>query len=179
MNLIEMGYHNAVITPSDINAHIPVLHEYAKRCRHITEFGVRNGVSTMAFLSANPERLVSYDLFRDANVTMAFEEARELGKNYSYLIEDVLKADIEETDLLFIDTFHSEIQLSQELNLHSRKARRYLIFHDVETYGWVGEDGKNGILRVLIEFLTFNHYWHPVYYTRINNGLLILGRNYD
>ena len=133
----------------------------------------------MAFLSANPERLVSYDLYRDANVTMAFEEARELGKNYSYCIEDVLKSDIEDTDLLFIDTFHSEVQLSQELNLHCHKVKRYLIFHDVETYGWVGEDGANGILRILMEFLTFNHYWKPVYYTRINNGLLILERTHD
>ena len=31
---------------SDINEHISVMHKYANECEHITEFGVRTGVST-------------------------------------------------------------------------------------------------------------------------------------
>lgn len=176
MNLTEI-YQDVVSTPSDINQHIPILYEYAKRCNHVTEFGVRDGISTMAFLYANPERLISYDLVRDTEVAMAFKEVRELGKNYDYVIANVLEIEIEETDLLFIDTYHSEIQLDKELNLHSHKVGHYIIFHDVETYGWIGEDGGCGILRKILEFLTNHQEWKSVYYTRINNGLLILKRN--
>ena len=169
-----MNLHEATTILSDINYHIPMLYEYGKKCKHITEFGVRTGVSTTAFLSANPERLVSYDLFRDAGVSRAFAEAREMGMNYDYRIENVLETQIEETDLLFIDTVHTEKQLRKELELHSQKVKHYLIFHDTETYGWIGEDGGKGVLRVILEFMTVNQEWKPVYFTIENNGLMVL-----
>lgn len=174
MNLAKTRFKDSIQMVSDISYHLPTLFEYAKKCDHVTEFGVRTGVSTMAFLSACPKRLVSYDLFHDVGVAEGFREAREMGLNYEYKIENVLETEIEETDLLFIDTFHSEIQLSKELELHAGKVRKWIIFHDVETYGWIGEDGDCGILRKILEFLTLNPEWKPVYYTRINNGLLVI-----
>jgi len=160
----------------DIKLHLPTLYEYAKKCDHITEFGVRTGVSTMVFLSARPKRLVSYDLFPDVGVAEGFKEAKEMGLNYGYKIENVLETEIEETDLLFIDTFHSEIQLGKELELHANKVKKYIIFHDVETYGWIGEDGGKGLIRVILEFLTSHNEWRPIYYTHLNNGLIIIER---
>jgi predicted O-methyltransferase YrrM len=176
MILVKEKYLELINTPSDMNYHLRTLYEYAKKCDHVTEFGVRNGVSTMAFLSACPKRLVSYDLFQDVIVVEAFKEAREMGFNYDYKIENILETEIEETDLLFIDTFHSEIQLDKELNLHSGNVRKYIIFHDVETYGWIGEDGGCGILRRILDFITNYKVWKPVHYTRINNGLLVIER---
>src|SRR5262245_5381518 len=54
-------YHQACSTPSDINEHLPILSELAQRCDHVTEFGRRTGNSTIAFIHAQPKRLVSYD----------------------------------------------------------------------------------------------------------------------
>jgi predicted O-methyltransferase YrrM len=174
MNLAETRFRDLIKIASDINYHLPILFEYAKKCGHVTEFGVRTGVSTMAFLSACPKRLVSYDLFHDVGVAEGFKEAREMGLNYDYKIENVLETEIEETDLLFIDTFHTEDQIQKELSLHASKVKKYIIFHDVETYGWIGEDGGCGILRKILEFITLNTGWKPIYYSRFNNGLLVI-----
>lgn len=174
MNLFEARYHTLINTPSDINYHLPTLYEYAKRCDHITEFGAYNGISTTAFFFACPKRLISYDLYQSSVLFDAFEESKGMGLDYSYIIANDLDVEIEPTDLLFIDTYHSENQLDQELNLHSHKVRRYIIFHDVDTYGWTGEGGGIGIFRRIMEFLTDHKEWRPVYYTRINHGLLVI-----
>ncbi len=178
MQLIEERYRELVSFPCDINQHLPTLYEYGKRCKHITEFGVRSGVSTTAFLCANPERLISYDLVLDSIVSLAFEEAKALGKKYDYIQANVLEIWIEKTDLLFIDTFHTEKQIVKELKLHADRVGRYIIFHDVETYGWNGEDGTAGILRPIIEFLVNNREWEIEYYSRLNNGLMVIGRRW-
>ena len=47
---------------SDINEHLLAINELASGCEHITEFGVRNVVSTWALLAARPKRLVCYDI---------------------------------------------------------------------------------------------------------------------
>ena len=46
---------------------------------------------------------------------------------------------IEETDLLFIDTLHRYFQLYNELGLHAKNVKKYIILHDTETYGEVDE----------------------------------------
>ena len=40
---------------------------------------------------------------------------------------DVLKIEIEETDLLFIDTYHAYQQIKGEFELHGNKAKKYII----------------------------------------------------
>ena len=68
--------------------------------------GVRTGVSTRAFLNTNVQ-LISFDLQLDPQVNKLFELAKNNGKKVQYIIDDVLKIEIEETDLLFIDTLHT------------------------------------------------------------------------
>src|SRR5262249_32635606 len=51
-------YRNACNTAGDIHEHLPTLYLLAQRCRHVTEMGTRTGVSTIAWLFAQPERLV-------------------------------------------------------------------------------------------------------------------------
>jgi hypothetical protein len=59
--------------PSDINEHLPILKKYASQCSHITEMGVRTGVSTWSFLASNPKKMISYDItdqfFMEKNLT--------------------------------------------------------------------------------------------------------------
>ena len=51
-NITEFSFNYAKYTKSDINEHLAVMHKYADECNHITEFGVRTGVSTWAWLAS-------------------------------------------------------------------------------------------------------------------------------
>ena len=179
-------------TPSDINEHIPTLIEYASECDHITEMGVRAITSTWAFLGAAPKKLISYDIEDPskwgANINQVYDVAKQYGLDYEFRKENVLKLEIEETDLLFLDTWHAYNQLKAELELHSSKAKKYIVMHDTTSYefrdepltsenAWEGEPptGK-GLWLAITEFLDSTDEWglHKRYTN--NNGLTILKR---
>ncbi|KKS77420.1 MAG: hypothetical protein UV51_C0007G0018 [Candidatus Woesebacteria bacterium GW2011_GWC1_42_9] len=163
---------------SDINEHLPVLRKYAERCKHITEMGFRWGCSIYAFMVARPERLISYDIKNDLNVADVEAIAAKEGVSFQFINKDVLDVVIEETDLLFIDTFHSANQLSRELALHSCRVRKYLIFHDTAGFWEDGMDAKGNGIRYAIEpFMAAHHEWKQVYRAENNGGLLILEKN--
>jgi hypothetical protein len=143
----------------------------------VIEFGVRTGVSTRAFLNADVS-LTSFDVVKNNEVHKLFTLAKEQGKKAEYIIQDVLKIEIPEVDLLFIDTFHTYEQLTQELALHGNKAKKYLIFHDTHTFGTSGEVNtyKKGLLPAIIEFMIINPHWTFHIYKTNNNGLTVLKR---
>jgi len=124
----------------DISQHLLTLKKYAEKCDTVTELGCRFGSSTVAFLSAKPKRLHSFDLFHFAklvNPVPPIEEAAEQeGIEYRFYEENVLiSQNIVDTDLLFIDTLHTYKQLSMEFFLHAHKAKKYIILHDVFLFG--------------------------------------------
>ena len=161
-------YEQAKNTPSDINEHLEVLYEYAQKCDHITELGVRTGNSTRAFLNAH-KTLISYDIEQDEHVQSLFYAASKLF-HARYHNADTLNLEIEPTDLLFIDTDHTYKHLSQELELHGDKARKYIIFHDTTTYGLE-------LVPAIFEFMDKNHgEWIIDKHFKHNNGLTILKR---
>lgn len=176
-NLLEQEYESAKRNPSDINENVNVLYELAKSCKKVTEMGVRTGVSTRAFLYADVE-LTSYDIKLNKEVMRLFDYAKTLGKNVKYIEADVLTVDIEETDLLFIDTLHTYKQLKKELELHGNKSKRFIAFHDTYTFGLVGEfsQDKKGLLSAIIEFMIENKHWSFSKYMTNNNGMLVLER---
>ena len=170
-------YEWARKNPSDINENVHILYDLAKECTHVTEMGVRTGVSTRALLNSDVE-LISYDLFLDKYVSQLFDTARKSGKNVNYIKADVLEVDIQETDMLFIDTLHVYEQLKKELNRHANKVKKYIAFHDTYTFGLRGEDGKDkkGLLSAIIEFLIENKNWKFKIYKTNNNGFTVLER---
>ena len=179
--LIEQKYQYACATPSDINELLPYLRAASDVCAHITEFGVRSPTSTWAFLAGNPERLISYDIVRDTGI----DEVESIAPNFTFILGNTLEVEIEETDFLFIDTFHTAEQLSQELALHAHKVRKYIGMHDVFTFGEIGEaeyssglqyGNKPGLRYAIEPFLQVNQDWTVDFHTTVNNGLLILRR---
>jgi predicted O-methyltransferase YrrM len=101
--------------PSDINEHLDTLRGLARECSHVTEFGTRAGVSTTALLDARPKVLVSYDIDRLSVVAVLEEVARGLRcTQFIFRQANVLEVEIEDTDLLFIDTWHVYDQLKEE-----------------------------------------------------------------
>jgi hypothetical protein len=174
-------YQTACLKRTDIHQHLPILYRYARRCKHITEMGVRGGSSTRAFLFSNPKKYFAYDLNLDPVINGLFEYARMLGKDYHYIQSDVLKIEIEETDFLFIYTYHCYEQLVQELALHAKNVRKYIAFHDTVSYGRVGENlasqsfsGSKGILFAIEEYLAAHKDWRVVHDAKYNNGLIVI-----
>lgn len=178
MTKAEEKYTELSKAPSDINEHLITLRYYADQCKHVTELGVRKGVSTWAFLSSMAKRVVSVDVNHPDENGGSLQEMRdasiEAGIDFTFILANDLNIELEETDLIFFDTLHTYGHLSKELILHSGKARKYIIFHDTTQYATVGVDGGEGIERAIREFLTQNPVWTIKEVYTNNNGLVIL-----
>lgn len=175
-------------TPSDINEHMTRLYLAGKMYHHITEFGVRYGTSTTAFLMGQSEAyleatyevptptLISYDVNRHQDVELLL--AIDNTGVFDFRLENTLTAVIEPTLCLFIDTYHVGLQLQQELdNCHS-KVLREIILHDVVTFGAIGENGQApGLQWAMTKFLSDHPEWQMVEWAPNNNGLAVLGRS--
>ncbi|MBC8442786.1 MAG: hypothetical protein H8D80_01210 [Proteobacteria bacterium] len=182
---LEKRYNELCNSPSDINEHLPTLKRYAEECGHITEMGVREIVSTYALLIGQPKTLVSIDIIHPTKFGASLEDivsfAKEMDVNFKFCESDTLSVDIDETDLLFIDTKHNYYQLKGELKRHGNKAFKYIIFHDTFLFENRDETSdqpsdKSGLLPAIDEFLETNSHWscHEVFEN--NNGLTILKR---
>jgi len=184
MSQIYQIYKLLCETPSDINEHLPTLYKYARECKHITEMGVRWVVSTWAFLATEPKKMISYDIRNPSewgvDILDVLKLARDEDINYIFIQDDVLKVEIEKTDLLFLDTVHNYAQLKEELRLHAHKVRKYIIFHDTVTYGFVDESSdepnSKGIGLAITEFLSENSDWYLREQFINNNGLIVIAR---
>lgn len=173
MNILKYEYQKVCDIPSDINEHLFFLYTFAKTCNSVTEFGVRSGASTRAFLYANV-KLRSYDLFIDSELDLLFNFAIMHGQNVKYIQADTRSLVIEPCDLLFIDTLHTYQQLKKELELHVDMVNRYIVFHDIQSYGTIGEDHGLGILPAILEFLRDHSNWKVKDIFTNNNGILVI-----
>jgi hypothetical protein len=190
INNLHTFVSSLISNPSDINEHIPTLIRYSKDCRHITEMGVRGIVSTWAFLVAKPQKLISIDMqdpkVFGGNIDLVYQCASDLNVDFQFKLENTLNINIENTDLLFIDTWHCYRQLKAELNLHNKNVNKYIILHDTTTYAHqdeksyehLGEEWKarenGGIWKALKEFISENQSWEIYEKYANNNGLTVL-----
>jgi predicted RNA-binding protein len=118
--------------------------------------------------------------------------AKEYGINYDFLLADVLNIEIEQTDLLFIDTLHTYNQLNSELKKHNLKVNKFIILHDTETFGYKDEliyshasnivknisSSKAGLMNAVNDFLQSEDgkNWRIKELFKNNNGLCVLER---
>jgi len=178
---LEREYLWACSTVRDLHEHLPCLTMLASGCQHVTEFGISLGMSGRAFLMGLQRpgcQLVSYDLAIDP-------EAKRLVSvpsicTYTQIESNVLDIEIAETDLLFLDTRHTYLQLTSELRLHHSKVRKFIVLHDTTSFGHKNEvdDGsqKEGLIPAIQEFLALRPEW-TVWRAYWNcNGLMILKR---
>lgn len=180
-DILLMEYKNAINTPSDINEHLEFLKTLCTEVNHVTEMGSRRGTSTRAFLSSNVS-LRAYDLDIDNRLMELFNIAKDQGKDVEYIQANVLNIEIDPTDLLFIDTWHCYEQLREELRIHAHKVRKYIAFHDTQSYGTQSEVmngmiGSNGLLPAIIHYMIDNPgIWRFKYHRTNNNGLTVIER---
>jgi len=198
--MLHTAYTRAASTPSDINEHMPTLLSYAKHCNHITECGVRDVTSSWAFalglVGKSPARLIQVDLNTNSNVTQFGKVAKDNGIDVVFYQQDDLKCPVEETELLFIDTWHVYGHLKRELERWNTNVTKYIIMHDTTVDEWLGEtirgninadeqsrvsgipvgEIRKGIWPAIDEFLTYHPDWILEKRFTNNNGLTILKR---
>jgi hypothetical protein len=147
-------YQAACSNPSDLKEHVPTLAALARECRHITELGSRTPLSTTAFLFAQPHRLITYGLRRLPEINQL--EILAGCTKFTFQQANVLQVEIEETDLLFLNSWHVYEQLKEELRLHAAKARKYIVVAGTTKFGQEGEgvgDNQRGLMPAIEEFV--------------------------
>jgi hypothetical protein len=173
MSFIDIKFNLLKNSALDINEHFEILKEHGRKCEHITEMGVRSIISTWAFLAARPKKMISIDIIHpkdcDGNLDEVYKACREDGIDFTFIQASTLDTEIEDTDLLFIDTLHTYDQLSKELPLHGDKARKFIILHDTEHCA-------DELIPAINEFLKVNNKWTRTVELMNNNGLTILER---
>lgn len=190
MNILKQINDRHKITAVDINEHLGTILKYASECEHVTEFGIRDGSSLSSILLANPKKVNAYDI--KLSVFSLIEEYKKyaIDNNIDFNVyeADVLSINIEETDMLFIDTLHTYNQLKKELEIHAKKVKKYIIFHDVVTFGHQDEliyshasdiiksqpKEKQGLMTAINEFLDNDKSFKIKEMFTNNNGLLVL-----
>lgn len=158
---------------TDIVEHLQTLSDISAKCQHITEMGVRHVVSTWCFVAGIPKggKVVSIDIVPapQGELDRVADFCNRKGIDFKFVLGDTTQIEIEETDLLFIDTLHTGEQLEKELALHASKAKKFIVFHDTESC-------KDELMPVIVKFLKEHKEWAiKAVYTN-NNGIMILRR---
>lgn len=176
---------------SDIHEHLETLRRYALECDRICEMGVRAIVSTWAFLASNPKKMISIDYYNPENFGSSIKEVElicdEYNISFKFILANTLEVEIDECDLLFIDTWHDYKQLKMELHRHHTKVTKYIILHDTNSFAFKNEpfyetyDSEReitnlpqGLIPAIDEFLCKNPQWYVYERFSNNNGLTIL-----
>jgi len=148
----------------------------------VVEIGTRGLCSTCAFLKAKVKNITTYDI---CDITSMFpikyneflECSKELNLNFIFIQEDSLKAEIQQCDILFLDTVHTYNQVSQELKRHSNKVKKHIIIHDTCCSEIDPEiQSGEGVTKAISDFLEKNNCWKITYETKESQGLTILSR---
>jgi hypothetical protein len=192
-NSMHQVLEKHIQTSSDINEHLPILLKYSQKCNSILEFGIRDVVSTWAFIEGLPKKgkYIGVDIYTSPNLPLVAEYAKEKKIEFTFYNRSSLEKETiySEVDFIFIDTMHRYLQLKYELEMHGNTATKYIGFHDVVTFGYVDEllyantdlrlteeSFNKGLLPAIMEFMIKNPKWKIDYFSFKNNGLLILAK---
>jgi hypothetical protein len=146
--MLDYNYNVACRQKSDIQEHLKTLRLYGEKCNHITECGVRMVVSSYAFAMAlkgkTPNKFVQVDLQSNARIEAFKEECKAEGVFVIFYQQNDLECPLEQTDLLFLDTWHVYGHLKLELARWHPYVNKYIIIHDTTIDAEMGESIRMG-----------------------------------
>ena len=192
-------YHYYSAFPSDINEHLSVLRELARSVNKITEIGVNNMCATWALLQGLSEQKqpASYTGYFSSlpppqDLLLAKKLATENAISFSFKRGDELLIEIESTDLLFIDSIHTFVHLTYELEKFSPHVKKYIVMHDTSApwgeqndrayqgnyseYPIEIDRSKKGLWAAIEDFLLKHPEWTLKERLLNNHGLTLLQR---
>lgn len=187
---VRETYERLCVTWSDIYEHLPTLKLLSMQCSTVVECGVREVVSSYAFATGLPAhgKLIMIDPYRSKSV----DDFLSKEPRASFVHASDLACPRVETDMLFIDTWHTYAQLKRELAYWHRHARKYIVMHDTtafanhgESYdipkevresGFPADEIKRGLWPAVEEFLAQHPEWTIAARYYNNHGLTVLSR---
>ena len=175
MNSIDEVFAVLQAIPRDLDQHLPKLKELAEQCDHITEFSQRRE-STSGFLAGRPKTLVSHNTEWDEVQMVGESMVADQTKYVHTLFRSHMVDEIDETDLLFLDSTHTRDYINTEFEKFAHKVKRFIVVHDTLLYGERGEDGGPGVLVGMRDFMKANPEWSVIFHTPDQYGLTVLGR---
>jgi len=159
---------------SDINELVADIFNFTKGCNVAVSLGIGKGDAAFALLlGCQKHYSVDPSPSRD---TLNFLNDYFGVKSLSISQPTDIPIEIEEFDVLFVDSIHTAENVEKELKAHAHKVNKFIIFHDTFIYGEVGDDGGEGIKKPIFEFLSSNQEWKIIHEVNNNNGLIILGK---
>jgi hypothetical protein len=146
--------------------------QYAKKCINGMELGFGQGRASFALL-LGLERLYSVDTYHEPNIKNMLVDY--FGDKLITIESETFDfVDYDSVDLLLVDSVHTYDQVKKELKAHSLKINKYIMFHDTVSYGAIGQDNNDGIVKAINEFLEENKEWKIIYEVSNNHGFMIL-----
>ena len=203
MNPIVANYELKCSQVSDIHRHLPTFYKYATGCETIAEFGVRGIVSTWAFLrgllenNSPKKELICVDIEDIPEMKNVQQIASSSGIGLTFQRHDSATCTIPTVDMLFIDTWHVYGHLKRELRKHHGSVLKYILMHDTESDGILGESQRHGwnikeqaqksgypeeeircgLQRAVTEFLAEHAEWKLLRRYHYSCGLTVLARS--
>ena len=145
--------------------------ERLEGCNSYTELGVNQGATLAIALLQNVKKIRAYDI-----ALTPYNKAKSLFN--THIIEheldcvvfeaDTLAINLDEVDVLYIDTRHTHDHLIKELRLHGHKAKKYIIFHD--TFA------QKGLKQAVQEYVATHDEWSIVTDCEVNVGFMTIQR---
>lgn len=178
MSSLDELYAKVCSKVSDVFMHCPTIREFASRCQHVTELGLNSLGVCVSVMAGQPPTFIAYGKDEKKIDEIVKELPSNVGRTHLKIrTGDSLKLQIEETEMLVLDTYHVYSQLKQELLKHAGNVTKYIVIVNSYAFASHGEDGSSpGIMDAVIEFLADNERWEICHNERKNNGLLILRR---
>lgn len=148
-NAMDLALNNPICKEDhamNISEHLLALREYSSKSEHVTEFGTGWSCSTVALICGLPKKIISYDI-EDKKIFDIIELAEKLNVEFIFKQQSSTKDLIENTDLLFIDSLHTNEHFLQELHMHNKNVNKYIICHDLY---WP----QNNLINAFNEFVS-------------------------
>ena len=183
MSLEEL-IHWTSVTARDLNDHVVYLAQLASKCDSVAEFSGRRESAIALLTCVGP--IHSYndeaddEIFKTVKRIVAGTSTPGVTRTlYSTRIginRSLIQPLPEPVDLLFLDTEHNGERVTAELDFHAKNVKRYIVFHDTELYGEVGDNGS-GMAAALEEWVEKNPEWFVLHHTSRQYGLTVLCRD--
>ena len=154
----------------DITGRLDWLVETFTGLETITEFGPCQGCSTAAWFACNPKKITTVDINVNLDVILYESIAKECSIDFKFIHASDIDIEIDETDLLFIDTMHTADHTYLELKNHAHKVKKFLVFHDVNPQRFGTQEGIDQYLKE--NFGVWKTFYHDVN----DCGMLVLER---
>lgn len=178
---LDKWFAAAAATPSDFHEHVPTLKELAAKCEHVTELSAWQKPADVALAAGLGEKGRFTSVCRQSKPQWK-SLGKYLGERFKGIKAEAAAVELEETDLLFIDTEHDAEILHALLEKHAPKVRKYLVVHCTVTFGQTGDqadasgNAKPGVMKGLVDFVAKHMEWGVIRHDANNHGLMVLSR---